>query len=100
MRRSPNCGQSSLHRQQRPGALLTVSTRRRARTRYLFAYDAGLVSTCEGSCASAASIGNHCRPGGSRQLTHPENPLHVLDSAGAAVVVSQQRGGNGEGYGY
>jgi hypothetical protein len=53
MRRSPNCGQSSLHRQQCPGVLLT---------------------------------------GGSRQLTHTENPLRVLDSAGAAVVDSQQRG--------
>jgi len=67
-----------------------------------------VVSTCEGSCASfwppvpvagvagsggasAASMGS-LPPGGSPPLTHPENPLLVLDSAGTAVVDSRSAG--------
>ena len=68
-----------------------------------------MVSTCEGSCASfwppvpvagvagsggasATSIGGSLPPEGSPQLTHPENPLLVLDSAGTAVVDSRSAG--------
>ena len=66
-----------------------------------------MVSTCEGSCASfwpPVPVAGVAGSGGAsaasmgviaarrQPLTHPENPLLVLDSAGAAVVDSPQRG--------